>query len=81
MSAQKSGRMEILRGNLSRSGESITLSLESASIVNDERLIGSGRSYQITGDRLEYQLRMAMKKHPEYAIHLSATLRKMRTRP
>ena len=56
--AQKSGRVEILRCNARRIGDEVfEFPFESTSIVNDSRMIRSGRIYTISKNVLEYELK------------------------
>jgi hypothetical protein len=73
--AQKSGRVEILRCTPHRAGnDAFELLFESASIVNDSRVIRSGRKYTITHDQLEYELSMSTSANPSYQRHLHCRL-------
>ena len=77
VSAQKSGRVEILRGNSEKlAGGKIKLDLVSVSIVNDDRVIRSGRNFTFSKSEIEYELKMSMSSSPAYQKHLSAKLTK-----
>lgn len=82
VSAQKSGRAEVLRGPAVRGEDGmIALDLESASIVNDPRVLASARRLLIAPDRIDYRLEMGLRTHPAVRVHLSATLQRAGTRP
>ena len=75
VSAQKSGRVEVLRGPAVRGEDGvIALDLESASIVNDARVLASARRLGIAPDRIEYRLEMSLRTHPAVRLHLAARL-------
>lgn len=76
VSAQKSGRVEILSGHLDKSGSDFRLSLESVHILNDERVLRSGRIFEFSNSGIRYELLMSLKTHSEYRRHLSASLSK-----
>ena len=78
-SAQKSGRMEILRGGISRENGGLVLNLESTTIVNDERMVRSSRHIRLQKEELSYELMMTTTSHRSHAIHLRAILKKMPT--
>ncbi len=78
VSAQKSGRMEILRGTAQRMNDTtIQLPLASVSIHNDERMIRSGRIYTFAKNVLHYELTMSTTANPSYQRHLSGRLTRM----
>ena len=79
VSAQKSGRVEVLQGKVLKSFSSYILDMGSISIVNDERMIRSARHFEFAVDRISYILTMSTTKHPELATHLTATLKKRAT--
>lgn len=76
---QGSGRVEVLRGRFleqeSQPGE-LSLSFQSELIGNDRRMIGSSRDWHISGNRFEYEMRMATMKVGEQKQHLKASLTK-----
>jgi THAP4-like, heme-binding beta-barrel domain len=78
VNAQKSGRVEILKGNaeMLSKGE-IKFELESVSIMNDTRMIRSGRVLSFSNDKLQYELKMSTEKNPVYRTHLIAQLTKL----
>lgn len=75
--AQKSGRVEILRC-VARRGESMLFEFpfESTSIVNDNRVLRSGRKYSFSEHVLEYELMMSTAANPSYQHHLRCRLTK-----
>lgn len=75
VSAQRSGRVEVLRGKaVAEARNVIVIALSSVSIVNDERMLRSARTLRISPDALEYELEMATKTNPTMDTHLSARL-------
>jgi hypothetical protein len=74
VSAQQSGRVEILTGTLKEKDGLLVLDLESKSIINDDQLIRSGRKFSVSEDSIKYELEMSTKKNPSYLIHLSGDL-------
>jgi len=75
VSAQKSGRAEVLRGPAGWGEDgTIALDLESASVVNDARVLASARRWVIAPDRIDYRLEMSLRTHPAVRVHLSARL-------
>ena len=74
-SAQQSGRMEILRGAAVRGKDGeIILEMNSATIVNDERMVQSQRVFTIGKDTLSYVLNMSTTAVPKLSLHASAQL-------
>ncbi|MDP2530023.1 MAG: FABP family protein [Candidatus Palauibacterales bacterium] len=75
VSAQKSGRVEVLRGSAVRGEDgAIALDLESVWIVNDDRVLASVRRLVIAPDRFDYRLEMSLRTHPAVRLHLAARL-------
>lgn len=75
VSAQKSGRVEILRGGAQKTDETIIrLDLASVAIFNDDRMIRSGRMLHFHGETLVYELWMSTTKNVAYQRHLVARL-------
>ena len=78
VSAQKSGRMEILRGSAQRiHDDKIKLPLASVSVLNDDRMIRSGRVFTFSKNVLHYELAMSTTANPSYQRHLASRLTKM----
>jgi hypothetical protein len=81
VSAQKSGRMEVLRGKAKRTdANAFELRLMSVLIVNDDRMIRSGRTFAFSPDKLMYELSMSTTVNPAFQRHLAAQLTKMTRR-
>ncbi len=77
VSAQKSGRVEILRGNAANAdGGGIEISFNSVSILNDARLLKSGRRFRFLENLIDYELQMSTTQNPEYDRHLRARLKR-----
>ena len=76
VSAQKSGRVEILRGKAELVNKKIKLDLVSVKIVNDEKMIRSGRVFTFSKSSIEYELKMSISTNHAYQKHLSAKLKK-----
>lgn len=77
VSAQKSGRMEVLRGKARRMDpNTIELPLMSVSIVNDDRMIRSGRTLTFSPEKLYYELNMSTTANPSFQRHVAALLTK-----
>ena len=75
--AQKSGRMELLRGQAkSSNGSGIELELTSMIISNDPRMHKSGRKFRFLENMIDYELQMATAENPGYERHLRARLRR-----
>ena len=75
VSAQKSGRVEVLRGPAARSGDAaLVLALRSIHIVNDGRMITSQRVFRITTAVIEYEHGMSTQTHPAMARHVRSRL-------
>ncbi|MCG3119826.1 MAG: hypothetical protein ALAOOOJD_02359 [bacterium] len=75
VSAQKSGRIEILRGNAERTNEgTLKLHLVSVAILNDDRMIRSGRLLHFQREILDYELEMSTTQNGTYQKHLAARL-------
>lgn len=81
VSAQKSGRVETLRGPAALSdGNGVTIELASANIINDDRLIRTWRRFVFSPNSIRYQMKMSTKSHPMADVHLLSELTKV-TRP
>ncbi len=77
VSAQRSGRVEILRGEAKAAdGGAIEIGLFSVSISNDARMIKSGRRYRFAENVLDYELRMSTTENPAFDRHLMARLKR-----
>lgn len=77
VSAQKSGRMELLKGTATMKNETVvSLELTSESIINDHRMIRSSRHFDFSPGAISYQLKMSTHANPSFQIHLSAQLTK-----
>lgn len=77
VSAQRSGRVEILRGSATTAdGGAIEVDFTSVSITNDSRMIKSGRRYRFQQNVIDYELHMSTTNNPEYSRHLRARLRR-----
>ena len=75
VNTQVSGRIETLKGNALKTNEGkVELELKSTSIINDDKLIKSGRKFIFSKDNIEYELNMSTTKNPAYQQHLSAKL-------
>lgn len=77
VSAQRSGRVEILRGSAQRSnGNGIEIDFSSVMISNDPRTIKSGRRFRFLENIIDYELHMSTIENPGYDRHLKARLRR-----
>jgi THAP4-like, heme-binding beta-barrel domain len=77
VSAQKSGRVEILRGESKNAdGGGIEISFNSVSILNDVRLLKSGRRFRFMENVIDYELQMSTTQNPSYDRHLRARLKR-----
>lgn len=77
LSAQNSGRVEVLRGSIvveEQLPNTLSLHLESVAFGNDARMLRSSRTFHCEGDTLRYVVAMATVKTPEVQQHLSAIL-------
>ena len=75
---QKSGRMEILTGELlSSSNNIIEIYFRNKNIFNDERVISSGRKFITSESEIKYELWMSTNNNVKYDMHLSASLTKI----
>lgn len=75
VSAQKSGRVEILRGRAKEpDDETIELPFESVSIVNDDQLVRSGRLFSFSKNEIRYELKMSTTENETYRNHLTCKL-------
>jgi THAP4-like, heme-binding beta-barrel domain len=78
VSAQKTGRVEILTGTVHRDGSGgITVPLQHTTIINDERVIRSGRTFTFTRHHITYELTMSTTANPTYERHLIAELHRV----
>ncbi len=74
VSAQKSGRVEILKGKAELVNNKIKLDLVSVKIVNDEKMIRSGRVFTFSKSDIEYKLKFCISTNHAFQKHLSAKL-------
>lgn len=80
ISAQKSGRVEILAGPLRQtSPDTYEILLESVHIINDQRVVGSRRHFWLTPEKITYELDMKTHSHDSYAAHLKGTIRRVQS--
>ena len=76
--AHFSGRSELLKGNAQKTEDGrVKLEVENHTILNDDRLIRSGRTFIFSEDSIMYEVRMSTGKNLIYQKHLSAKLRKV----
>ncbi len=81
VSAQRTGRMEVLSGTGRRDmAGNVVLSLEHIMIVNDERIVRSGRLFTFRSDSISYELTMSTTAHAGYERHLIAQLHRQPAR-
>ena len=74
---QKSGRMEILTGTFKKiSEDQFEIVFESSNVINDERMIRSGRKFIFSENELFYELHMSTKNNFPFDLHLRASLTK-----
>ncbi len=79
VSAQKSGRVEIMRGDAKTAdGGGIEIAFNSVSILNDARLLKSGRRFRFLENVIDYELQMSTTENPAYDRHLRARLQRSR---
>lgn len=77
VSAQKSGRIEILRGDAEASdGGAIEIVFASVAISNDPRMLKSGRKFRFHENVIDYELHMSTTENPAYDRHLRARLKR-----
>ncbi len=77
VSAQKSGRIEILRGEaINSDGSAIEITFASVMISNDPRIIKSGRKFRFHENVVDYELHMSTTENPAYDRHLRARLKR-----
>lgn len=77
VSAQRSGRVEILRGEATETPDAgIDIDFTSVSISNDARMIKSGRRFRFRENVLDYELHMSTTGNPTYDRHLRAHLKR-----
>ncbi len=72
--AQDSGRLEIIPLILTTLPGGLSLRGESTGLFNDPRLAGTMRRFELQGDTLSYEVRMATTRVPVSTVHLQATL-------
>lgn len=74
LDAQSGGRVEVLRGTLEESPETLQLHFVSTLIENDARMRGTARQFFLNGDALSYAMQMSTENTPTLTSHLSAGL-------
>lgn len=79
--AQDSGRLEILRMKLTLQPQGLVLEGASLGLFNDPRMVTSARRFELSGDRLDYVVRMSTTKIAELTPHLRATLTRVPNTP
>jgi hypothetical protein len=76
--AHFSGRSELLKGSVQKTEDKkVKFQVENHTILNDDRLVRSGRIFIFSEDSIEYEVRMSTGKNLFYQRHLSAKLRKV----
>lgn len=77
VSAQRSGRIEILRGDAKTlNGSGIEIEFSSVMISNDPRVIKSSRHFRFLENMIDYDLQMSTTENPSFDRHLRARLRR-----
>lgn len=74
LGAHGADRVEVLRGQLDRGQDGLTLDLHSVLVAHDPRVLSSWRRIVVSGDSLAYTMGMATTSVPEGEEHLAATL-------
>ncbi|MBI5929296.1 MAG: FABP family protein [Chloroflexi bacterium] len=75
INAQIGRRVEVLVGDIELKGpQHFVIDLNSITIANDVRMVGTQRHIEISGNQLFYTMSMAMTKVPTTTHHLQATL-------
>ncbi|HAS46488.1 MAG TPA: hypothetical protein DCS93_38760 [Microscillaceae bacterium] len=74
--AQGGGRVEVLRGTLTKNNGTFQLHWLSVLLQNDPRMISSERLWQFTDKQLAYTMKMATQNTPMHQQHLEASLLK-----
>lgn len=75
VSAQRSGRIEILRGRAKEAdGGGIGVDFASLMIYNDPRVTKSGRFFRFRANLIDYELHMSTTENPSFDRHLKARL-------
>jgi hypothetical protein len=74
---QLSGRMEVMTGELTiGSGGKMEINFRNKNIINDERMLRSGRKFTFSEEEIKYEVMMSTKENPGFDIHLKAVLHK-----
>lgn len=73
-SAEANDRMELLLGRVSETEDGYRLDLELESVVHDERIVNSWRTYLFDRDSITYTHGMATTAVPDGEAHLEGTL-------
>ncbi len=76
--AQSGGRNEHLHGSVEVDGHAIWLRFESQLLTNDERMIASGRTFELNGNTLSYEMTMQTTRVDALMPHLIAKLNRVR---
>lgn len=77
VSAQKSGRVEVLKGSAKRSeGNAIEIDFSSEVISNDPKTVRSERKFRFLENVIDYELLMSTTGNPGFDRHLKARLRR-----
>ena len=72
--SQDNGRVEVLIGNIISDGETFHIKFESKHFGNDERMVKASRDFIVSGNALQYLVKMSTQKTPEFQGHLKAEL-------
>ena len=79
INTQSGGRLEALTGTAEFVGNQIKVTFISRLLTNDERMVATGRTFEIEGDTLRYEMAMHMTRVDALMPHLAATLRRVRS--
>lgn len=73
-SAESLDRMELLSGHMVETEDGWRIELETREVIHDERVLSSWRTYDLSGDRINYAMGMSTGAVPDGDLHLKGQL-------
>lgn len=77
VNAQSGGRAEILIGHIEKLNSVIRMSFVSKALLNDKQVVSTARTFELKGDTLHCEMKMATTKIDRLMQHLTSTLQKV----
>jgi len=77
INVQSGGRGEVLRGSIEIEEELVKVNFVRQGFMNDEKVVASGRRWEIEANSLRYEMEMQTRSVAEMKPHLAASLERV----